>query len=820
MTTAVAMQPAMPRSDLIPLAAARPKSKLSMQGKENLFSLKQHATSPRHVSATPQVRPRRERPCDACRRRKSRCVIHEGALLCVLCEFHKQECTFVQSPLPRKRKINVDGQREESSKKRSVEREQQPQATTRPQPSPTTKFSRQAPQLRDHTGHALQETLGLQRRQHSRYIGATTPFDPVLIGLTQFDARNESVFDLGVLRKVYDNEHFIMLADENTQGFEGEAEALNSVEAVVAPHGSTLIDIYFRNIHSNFPIIQKSLFLQRHRDADRQISPPLLAGIYILALQFWHNDHRVSSLPKPDVGALEDIATKWLPRVMERPKLSTIQAGLLLLQRPESDSWSLTTQLVAIGQELGLHLDCSDWAIPLWERGLRKRIAWALYMQDKWSSLVHGRPSHISNADWAVTPITDEDFYEEGQAGEVLQPGSEEETVEDEQGQYVFAQMIALTAIMAEVMDTFYTQTAMRDFEAAGKNSTRVILERAKPVQIKLKEWFARLPASTRIDSSTMSGNRAPSSTATGALHLAYFATEITLHRRIVQSLDPQTSDPYLLFICRSAAKTRLISAMDFVNRLTPSHLTAFWYFASKINFTLIGTFGSLLWATAPGQEEAEFYKTRLREYRWTLSVSAARAGFLKYAVQMLDVSRAMLANLGEKPSLAQQQQQQQQQNQHQQHLQHQQQHPQFLRQQQQTHHNHHFGGAVGPMKQLPQQFHHHHNNNNFSSSPASATPRFLHQRATASGAVQHHPLHQQLQAYAQQDERSSSTASGSGDFGGGFADDLSVDIYDDMEIEADAAAEEGFAGGGVGGEEGDEEDEEGTPESLAEGEM
>jgi hypothetical protein len=140
-----------------------------------------------------------------------------------------------------------------------------------------------------------------------------------------------------------------------------------------------------------------------------------------------------------------------------------------------------------------------------------------------------------------------------------------------------------------------------------------------------------------------------------GYLHLAYFATEITLHRRIVQSLDPNAADPYLMYICRSAAKTRLISAMDFVNRLKPQHLQAFWYFASKINFTLIGTFGSLLWATAPAKEEAQFYKTRLQEYRWTLSVSSKRAEFLDYAVHMLDASRAMLNNLAEKPSVAQQ---------------------------------------------------------------------------------------------------------------------------------------------------------------------
>lgn len=646
MTTVVAIQPAMPRPTPVPIAAARPRTKRSLSGKENLVQVKPVSS----VGPVANIRTRRERPCDACRRRKSRCVIHEGAVLCVLCEFHKQECTFVQSPQPRKRKITGDGKKDDNNiqKKRSVEAEPPPLALPTPTitataPSPTP----QQAAKRDTT--VLGETLGLQRRQHSRYIGLTTPFDSLLIGLSQFDTRNESTFDLGTLRRVNDHECFIMLPDENTQDYEDEAGSLAAIEQIVHPHGPALIDTYFRTVHPSFPIIQKHLFIERHRHGDRTFSPLLVAGMYILALNWWSFDPKLTPYPKPDASRLEAIASKSLANAMERPKLSTIQAGLLLLQRPEADSWSLTTQLVAIGQELGLHLDCSTWSIPLWERGLRKRIAWALYMQDKWSSLIHGRPSHIFGANWAVKQITDEDFNEDGDGYDNKPEESEDEKTDNERGQVLFAQMIALTAIMAEVMDTFYTQVAIQDFASAGKGSTRLILERAKPVQIKLKDWFAKLPASTRMDSS--SGNRLSS---TGHLHLAYFATEITLHRRIVQSLDPTTSDSYLLYICRSAAKTRLISAMDFVNRLKPEHLQAFWYFASKINFTLIGTFGSLLWATAPAHEEAEFYKTRLREYRWTLSVSSKRAEFLDYAVQMLDTSRAMLNNLAEKPSLAQ----------------------------------------------------------------------------------------------------------------------------------------------------------------------
>lgn len=137
-----------------------------------------------------------------------------------------------------------------------------------------------------------------------------------------------------------------------------------------------------------------------------------------------------------------------------------------------------------------------------------------------------------------------------------------------------------------------------------------------------------------------------------GSLHLAYFATEITLHRRIVRSLNASTTDPYLLHICRTAAKTRLISAMDFVNRLKVEHLQSFWYSASKMNFALVATFGGLLWATSLSQQEAEFYRLRLAEYRWTLTVSRKWARFIGFAVGTLDRSRRMLEHLEAKPSM------------------------------------------------------------------------------------------------------------------------------------------------------------------------
>lgn len=608
--------------------------------------------------SAPAARSRKERPCDGCRKRKSKCVLQESRR-CVLCEFHKQECTFVEKAQPRKRKLSSDGTGAEGTPaKRSppVSSHQAAAAVNGDRDSvpqtPVLSFT-SAPIRKP---FVVDESLSLQRHRHCKLLGQTTALDASLLGLGTFNDKNETESRVGTLRQVTSSEYFSTHADADVPVPDDEARALAEIEAIVGHHGQALIDIYFRNVHPSYPIIQKHAFLDRVRHGDKQFNPPLLAAMYILALSWWDHDPILSAQPKPDLARLEYIAISSLTVAMQRPKISAVQAGLLLLQRAKSSTWTLTVQLVALGQDIGLHLDSSDWSIPLWERRLRKRLAWALYMQDKWSAVMHGRPSHINAADWAVQTPTMSDFDDSIPPfpNESSDGGDVESSVDPQtsKGRTIFMQMIALTSTMAEVCSTFYSQTARTEAARAGRYSTQLVLNRAKPVQLKLKEWFAKLPAECKMD------NLTPGQlSSTGYLHLAYFAAEISIHRRIVQSLSSDPSgtassvDPYLLYICRSAAKTRLISAMDFVNRLKPEHLDAFWYFASASNFALIGTFGALLQATSPGREEAEFYAMRLREFRWTLGVSARKAKWVDGAVEVLEANGEMLLGLGEKPS-------------------------------------------------------------------------------------------------------------------------------------------------------------------------
>lgn len=473
----------------------------------------------------------------------------------------------------------------------------------------------------------------------------TTELEPVLLEHLPLDQNDESLLATSRVRRFGEDGVFMRLVDV-TPSAASLSVSVDAIENIVAPYGPTLVEKYFQRVHPTFPVLIEDAFRQAYRSR-RGLSPLLLAAVYVIALKFVDIGSGSQPVRRLDPNRLESTAMKLLNEALPRANIATMQAGLLLMQKSNLNTSALNAQLVNAGFELGLHQDCTNWKMEAWEKGLRKRLAWALYLQDKWSSLVHGRPSHIFAANWTVKDLTEQDFLD------AFPPVKREDGSAVGHGPLLFCQLVALTAILSDILDSFYTLKAVELFNASGNNQTRLILERAKPVQIRLKEWFSRLPPQLKMDSSPgLTDTVSDELACNGALHLAYFATEITLHRCIVRSLSPDTADPYLSHICRSAAKTRLISAMDFVNRLRPAHFKSFWPAASRTNFALIGSFGVLLQVTAPTKEEAEFYGIRLAEYRWTLSVSSKNAEFLNFAVESLDVSTGLVGNVPEKPGI------------------------------------------------------------------------------------------------------------------------------------------------------------------------
>lgn len=515
------------------------------------------------------------------------------------------------------------------------------------------------PPINDYTSlpgpSLLKQTLGLQNRQHGQYLGQTSEYDVRLINLSPFNGRGEYVSTPGTLRRVSHHNHFLMKSESQAE-VDDELANLDLVESIVQPHGRALVDLYFRIVHPSFPIMNKKVFLEKYERTYREFTPPILAAVYILALNWWSYTPELVNLPKPDMQKLEKLVPQMMSAVLNRPKLSTVQAGLLLLQRPDGDSWALTGQLVAVAQNLGLHLDCSNWKIPEWERSLRKRLAWGLFMQDKWGALIHGRPSLIHLDNWSVKPVESRDFPESSEDGEEEEGSSDIET-----GHLTFINMISLTEILTDILDTFFTLRATASLSNERENAMKVTLEKAKPIQLRLKDWHARLPQCLAI-SETRARKLSPTGMLSsfsremssylplGSLHLSYFAAEVTLHRAIIR-FDTPTLNENLRSITRGAARMRFTSAIDLVNKLEPAHLQCFWYFSSKVNLAIVATFGSLLWATSDNLEEAEFYKSQLAEYRWTLRVSSKAAEFMKFTVGILDASPVFLKDSASKSS-------------------------------------------------------------------------------------------------------------------------------------------------------------------------
>jgi hypothetical protein len=235
----------------------------------------------------------------------------------------------------------------------------------------------------------LKETLGHQNRQSSSVIGYTSDFDTAIVHFLPHNSKGEclAIQDPGILRRPNPTTYFMMRPDTQEE-MDQELKNLDAVENLVAPHGPELVNLYFRIVHPSFPILHKKVFLEKHARSYRESTPTGLGAVYILALNWWSYSPTLSSKPKPDAKELEKLVLRMLFDVHQRPKISDLQGGLVFLQQPAVNSWAMTGHLVAMSQNLGIHLDCSNWQIPDWERGVRKRVAWAIFMQDKVSHLI------------------------------------------------------------------------------------------------------------------------------------------------------------------------------------------------------------------------------------------------------------------------------------------------------------------------------------------------------------------------------------------------------------------------------------------------
>ncbi|KAI5285461.1 Fungal specific transcription factor, partial [Ascosphaera aggregata] len=654
----------------------------------------------------------------------------------------------------------------------------------------------------------------------SHHVGLTTDLEPLLLHYLPLDANKEcSVFNSCLRRVVPAKPNaggipgplFVNVSDVQANYMTMQRShtiSLDALENLVAPHGPALVDTFFAKVHPICPVLVERRFREAYdvyvnhrsrrasayhaaigphgRAVREEITPALLAAVYLLSLPYLDATCSSASSPvhgyayhdlgRPNAARLKaltsQLLTESLAIAQTKPILATLQAGVLAAQHHGLNTPSLNSQLISLVYDLGLHSDCGHWegsGIGYVERGLRRRLAWSVYVLDKWGAIVHGRPSLIQKDEWDVPELRAVDFsgaYIHSQRVKGTGVSDNLDELKDKNNweipeeeihcdhsvqSLLFSQTVSLTRILSSILTTFYTASAINKITRLAPSSsppsmrTRVVLEMAKPIQLRLKEWYAGLPTCLRMESqlespdmpfSTTQGSgggdgfdRGPFAriytpvlsgldddgidrSLNGTLHLAYFAAEITLHRVIIRSLAVYTPtddvpgrppdsmdgcipeaqrdddagdddgfeavattiknsgsgidtapapvpipandpDQYLIYICRSAAKTRLISALDFTNRLRPQHLTSPWPFYARSCLSLVGSFGLLLRITAATKGEVAFYAHRVGEYLWTLSVSEAQGGsWISWAGERVRelVEAACKSKLPEKP--------------------------------------------------------------------------------------------------------------------------------------------------------------------------
>ncbi|KAL5600956.1 hypothetical protein BROUX41_005790 [Berkeleyomyces rouxiae] len=502
---------------------------------------------------------------------------------------------------------------------------------------------------------SLNGTLGLSLATHPEYIGPTSHREPALLDLQRCDPNSPAGSSAGsdhsssslscgyspvstpVARRIDDRTMFLIYPDQSAASEEKRLAECDAVEACVRPLGRALVDLYFRIVHPSYPVLHKKVFISEHNHSHRCFTPSLLAAVYLIALDYQLYDPNMASgmmqLENPNGPAeLETILERTLTNDLNRPKISTLQAGLLVLQRHKpngvSSNWMFTAQIVALAQGLGLHVDCSAWEIPEWEKGLRRRLGWALYVQDRWGVFSHGRLRLLSEEDWDLQPCTTADFPESSALDE---DPTADGNIEVDAGRQLFIKQVELAGILNEVMTLFYTSSATKPGGSLDRMGVVQAVEMARPVMIRLREWRNSLPPKLQLDcieDRKLSAN--------GSLHLALAATEAALHRALVRLLT-SSSPPELINAVRNAATNRVIGSIGLLKTLRPEHLGAFWGGASAHQVAMIGSLAGLLWATSANDAEIAWRKGMMTELRWVLRVRGQASSFIREALRVLE---------------------------------------------------------------------------------------------------------------------------------------------------------------------------------------
>lgn len=226
---------------------------------------------------------------------------------------------------------------------------------------------------------------------------------------------------------------------------------------------------YFKFIFPELPIISRhrtDLLTSNPSDGFAGFPVVLLAAIYACTFPFCVHDTSLqlsTAFEGTPVEALWSLVYELITENMHRPKLAVVQAAVLYMHKPPKGRtqaladgpkvWSFWASIVGLAHSLGLHLECRRWGIPAWEKRLRRRLWWAIYLEDTWRSFLSGRPPVIIADEFDLSELDGTDFVHNLaslHSTNIIPPSAVSNTKES-----IFPHLVRLTLLVTEIYQAF-----------------------------------------------------------------------------------------------------------------------------------------------------------------------------------------------------------------------------------------------------------------------------------------------------------------------------------------------------------------------------
>ncbi|WWC58800.1 uncharacterized protein I303_101344 [Kwoniella dejecticola CBS 10117] len=543
-------------------------------------------------SFTRAPRSRLDRPCDLCRRLKQLCSIEVRGEPCMACRVRFKPCTFDMPPSVRKR-------RKKESPSHAVQSQRAPILDTCDQHPSRSSVSHDlhpsAPSLsigtssmRDDNGvgqipwtvnseHIEEDippsSLDMEEPhdEESHFLGADA-FSTLVVKATDLSTTSQTPGGLS-FRQVSSDTRFPVYFVKTPALIYGRTPhngqaALEANQKMGEKRCSNLLPRIFGSVRAHtlkaIPIINpKRLDATYSADAPGPgISPALLAGIiahsthYIPALRGIHKELWSNALL-----ALDD--------EFRQPRLATLQLALLqMYSRPMEIAENAGQLTIGSGRALGaafllgLHIDSTNWSLPLWERKLRKRIWWALVIQDKWRALLYGRPSFLHKGSYNVPLLSVED----GDYGE-------DASTPDRTSMESFIATSRLTLLIDDIIDNF------QSISEVGSKQTPAPVSRIAQLELSIERIQEIRQEYLPIFGVSQHAERGAITAPTGVRSFQLSSLGLTvLIRRLLLRTIPDT--PYNKIQSLSAIVDALQTCREvtnFVECLTPGDEELYW---------------------------------------------------------------------------------------------------------------------------------------------------------------------------------------------------------------------------------------------------